>query len=58
MKSIRNGFKEFYTRVAAMTYSTVLKKESVPLVTSLGQLKPPTFEAEYKLDQMRGNNPN
>jgi hypothetical protein len=29
VKSIRNSFKEFYTRVSAMTYSTVLKKDEL-----------------------------
>lgn len=41
-----------------MTYSTVLKKEKVSSAVSTAQLKPPSFEIEYKLDQMRGNNPN
>jgi hypothetical protein len=41
-----------------MTYSAALKKDELLSAPSTSSLKIPTFEAEYKIDQMRGNNPN
>lgn len=41
-----------------MTYSAALKKDELLSAPSTSTIKVPAFEGEYKLDQMRGNNPN
>ena len=39
VKSVRNSFKEFYARVAAMTYTTVLKKQDKDHINSSYSIK-------------------
>jgi hypothetical protein len=43
IKSIRNSFKEFFTRVSAMTYSAALKKDELLSAASTTTLRIPSI---------------